>query len=728
MLSKGDSRFLFVVFLALTGIAAWKLFSRLLPANDEKIKVALSSYPAPVILSPDTSVHQLTVKNYRQIGRELHLLLYSHSARLSPFEAQVEQNGVLKEPIAIPPRPGSWLRFTLPPLEDGPFILHLKSLQDSTCSVRSLLHFHEQLAHEIADSTLWFRHGSDDELLDVRVVKKGEAYYLKDFANYSDGRSRTYLLEGMIIDSLDWGVEVKPGYLYSVSARWIDGSYTQWWNRKKRRSSRLQAVWIEPDPSSLPSGERAGRLTQIAIPYWFKPSPTFNPHFDTLFPKFTPIHEKLVMMYRLNQDVPVQSYFQRGVTHLPRWEHDAPPSKQHWTEPPGFFGDKDQNWFGGLSRKEVEEYADRVAAIGAYSFDFEFWNRQYTPNVKQRLLWFSNRLKANNPNLYLFDYWGGSAYHNTTFQDKNGVFSPSHFLADYERPRSNHFNFGPLNDGDFFGNYFNITSVDVYPRPPLLVGSELFNLNNYLVLSAIHASRINRLFDYQKTNKTLWFAWNRFMPLYHDPPFVWQQETSDPQGTLHFVGLETIPASQALALSVFSLIEGDGFYLWSDSQPWGRGDSNYRIDETTLTYAPANWWPRDGIEGIQGFTGKDGVNESPRYWDYPSDYFALGNWMAKNTEHILNGGKSRDLPFFENNQWHSPQKGQAVVAASERQPFVTSVVNGDSILVVGIHSFQPPNQTTRLPIKLPDETRAEIELYGNWPSLYKGKLRASSDQ
>lgn len=719
MFTNKQKRVLFIALFVLSAFAGYQALKVLTPVGIHHQD--LSGFPEPAIVQADTTLQQLALLRYRQIGREIYLLAYANAPGLAPFSATVSQVGASDTTYLLLGGPSAWLRFTPHNLGTGAFLLKLRSTKDTACSVTAQLHYEKSQKDELADAAHWYRHGSHDDLLDVRVLHRDGRYYLKDFADYHDGRTRTYFLEGAIVDDLENGLEVQPGYLYSVAARWIDGDYSQWWNRAKNRTSRLQVVWIDPDSTTRQPGSKS-ILSPVPIPRWFKPSQSFNPRFDTLFPEFEAAPGKLAMMYRLNLDQPASAYFNRGVTHLPRWEHEAPADKQHWTEAPGFFEDRDQDWFGSLTQHEVENYADRVGKIGAYAFDFEFWNRHYTPAVKQRLLWFSKRLRDRNPDIYLFDYWGGSAYHNTTFQDKDGVFSPSGFLRDYQKPKSNHFNFEPTSNGDFFGRYFNITGVDVYPRPPLVVGKGRYTLNNYLVLSGIHATRVNRLFDFQKQNKTLWFAWNRFMPLYQDPPFLWQVETTDPEGKLVFSGLETMPASQALAISLFSLIEGDGYYLWSDSQPWGKGVNNYRIQDNPALHAATGWWPNDGVKSATDFSVAPGASESPRYWDYVSDYFALGNWMAATVGHILKEGARTDLAFGHEKKWHEPVPEQAAMAASRHLPFVTSVVKDDRIVVLAMDSFQAPNATRQLQIQLPDGRKTEINLFGNWPSLYQGKL------
>jgi len=41
---------------------------------------------------------------------------------------------------------------------------------------------------------------------------------------------------------------------------------------------------------------------------------------------------------------------------------------------------------------------------------------------------------------------------------------------------------------------------------------------------------------------------------------------------------------------------------------------------------------------------------------------------------------------------------------------------------LGIDSFQKPNALRELTIRLPNGKSEKIELYGNWPGLYRGTL------
>ncbi len=96
--------------------------------------------------------------------------------------------------------------------------------------------------------------------------------------------------------------------------------------------------------------------------------------------------------------------------------------------------------------------------------------------------------------------------------------------------------------------------------------------------------------------------------------------------------------------------------------------------------------------------------------------------MAAQAGHILEVGERTDLAFRENGKWYEPREEQAVISAQELLPFVTAVVRGKEILVLALDSFQPANRTRQLKIRLPDGRETEIELYGNWPALYKGTL------
>ncbi len=700
----------FLTLLLTSGllVATFFLWKRFGPSQSPQVQ--LSAYPLAIPVDSAVAPCGLVIRQYRQIGKELRFLLYAPGDGLLPFSVQLYRNDTVIAVNETFQLPGSWLRVPGIGLSSGETIIRIQSKHDTTCTAAASFYYNAAKNQEIADTSRWFRHGSDDDLLDVRVTESDGRFYLKDFADYRDLRTRTYLVDGIVVPHLEKGLEVRPGYLYTINARWIDAPYSDWWNNLRNRTSRQQAVWINPvGPPEPPDG----RLTRVETPGWFNPSPVFSPWFDTRFPEFDPVAGKLVMQYRLNADVPVARYFRHGITHLPRWEPDVPPEQQHWTEYPGFFGDRDQAWFERLPRQEVEAFADRVGKIGAFAYDFEFWHRRYSPGVKQRLIWFSKRIRENHPAVYLFDYWGGAAYQNLNFE-QDGI-RPLHFLSDYDAPRPNHPNFEKAADGDFLGNYLNVSPVDVYPRPIHAGDADGNTPNNYLVLSAVHASRINKLIPFQQNNKVLWYAWNRHMPLYQDPAVPWHVRTSDPAGELVFYELETMPASQALSLALFSLITADGYYVWHDSQAWGRGENNYHPEAFP---GRARWYPADGRSPFPATTGP----ESPRYWNYPADYFVLGNWMAKQVEAILNGGTLQDLPVQLNGIWKTPETGRAVRAAHSKEPFVTAVVNQDQIAVLALDSFQAPNAVRKLPVQLPDGTTAVLELYGNWPALYRGTL------
>ncbi|MPR36510.1 hypothetical protein GBK04_25020 [Cytophagaceae bacterium SJW1-29] len=697
--------------LAATGTWAWKRFG---PTTSVAYIGQSEAFPEVRMLANNPACN-LTIRHYKQIGREMQFELYAAQGGLAPYTVEITQKGQKFQFRKVPHRAGIWL--TLPDLRlsDGPATIRIVSENSSECVASAEFDFNAQKAREILSHALWIRQGSEDLMLDVRPVEENGKLYLKDFANYQDGRNRVYLIDNIIVDGLENGLEIKPGYLYSVIACWIDAPYQEWWNKLRNRTIRQQNVWIDKLPNQK---HTASTLTPVPIPDWFGLSRTFNVQFDTQFPKFEPIPGKLVMQYRLNAGVPPSNYFERGVTHLPRWEETVPPQKTHWTEPPGYFKDKNEAWFSGLSRAEVEKLADGVYPSGVYAYDFEFWNRDYSPAIRERLVWFSKRLKERVPSMQIFDYWGGAAYHNPSFFDKLST-GLSSFSAEYQNPTPTYHNFEPLSSGERLSDYLSISPVDVYPKSFFSGDPEGITPNNYLLLSAIHTARINRLFPSQKNNKTIWFAWNRYMPLFDDPSVPWNVKTSAPAGEIQFDQLVTMPASQALAMSLFSLIESDGYYLWHDSQAWGAGVNNYQLNaQKPEGY---QWYPADGKASVTNLRRSPGP-EAPRYWDYPTEFYALGNWMAKQVEDVLVGGKKQDLAYKVGGTWHKPTVDQAVVSAKLRHPFVFSVVKNGSIVVLAVDSFQKPNATKQLSIRLPNGTETQIQLYGNWPSLYRGTL------
>ena len=696
-----------------TGIWAWNRFG---PSQGTTYQ-QISTLPVAVTIDSASNACDLTVRRYKQIGREIQFELAANAGGLAPYRVEISQNGKIQKFERVPHRVSMWLTLENLDLNAGKTKIKVSSLGQPGCETTAEFEYSKTQESEILAAEKWIRQGSKDNWLDIRPVVRNNKVYLKDFANYQDGRTRVIMIDNIIVAGLENGVEVQPGYLYTVTAKWIDAPYNDWWNSLKNRALRQQNIWISPQGLK----KENSALTKIDIPAWFSPSREVNVHFDTQFPEFQPIPGKLVMHYRLNNWVPAQNYFNRGVTHLSAFEKNVPYEKLHWTVPPSFFQDKDQEWFGKLSREEVENSANTVPGYGVYAFDFEFWNQRYTPEVKQRLIWFAERIKKNHPQMNLFDYWGGSAYTNQHFNRMDNK-KPAEFLKDYKDPHPSHSNFEPLKNGDSFQKVYNITPTDVYPRPTSVADEQGNTQNNFTLLSGIHALRINKLIPFQKNNKSIFYAWNRHMPTSSDPIVPWFFHTTSPEGDLIMNQLEMMPASQALSMSLFSLVLFDGYYLWHDSQPSGRGANAHRFDPNDNGWGK-EWYPADGKTDISAFYKEQPNGDSPRYWDFPTEFYALGNWMAKQVEDVLVGGKNQDLAYELNGSWKEPETGQAALVADRKEPFVSAIIKGNKIVVIGVDSFQSPVATRKLNIRLPDGTKTTISLYGNWPSMYRGVLK-----
>jgi hypothetical protein len=703
-----------IVVLAGSGIWAWNRFG---PTNGQSYPEITNGFPIAKTIDSSSNACDLVVRRYRQIGMEMQFELAANAGGLAPYNVQITQNGKVQQFNSLPHRYGTWLTIPKAELSAGPAQIKVTSLGQQGCETSAAFDFDGSIKDEIPDASSWIRHGSKDNWLDVRPVNRNGKLYLKDFGNYQDGRTKVVMIDGITVNDLEKGIEVKPGYLYSVTARWIDAPYSDWWNPVRNRSLRQQNLWI--------SGKAAAKanpvLTKIEIPDWFAPPRGLNVAFDTKFPEFQPIEGKLVMQYRLNNFVPSSNYYNRGVSYLAYGDGNPPLSKQHYTSTPNYFDDKDEKWFGQLSRQEVEAKAG-VPGFGVYAFDFEFWNQHYTPEVKQRLIWFSEVIKRNHPDMHLMDYWGGGAYTNPHI-NKVGGANPRDFMKDYEDPKANNSNFDILPNGESFRKLFNTTPIDVYPKPMFGTDEQGNSPNNFVLLSAVHSLRINQLIPYQKNNKFIFYGWNRYMPLYKDPIVPWNYQLTDPKGELIMNQLEMMPASQALSFSLFSLIMFDGYYLWQDAGPSGNDPNAYHVSKDGPGWG-FEWYPIDG-KTPESEIGKNrkSKGDAPAYWDFPTEYYVLGNWMAKQVEDVLKGGTNRDLAFQLDGKWLEPKKEQALISIDQKQPFITSIIKGNQIVVLGVDSFQLPNANRELKVKLPDGTETTIELYGNWPSLYRGTLK-----
>ncbi len=718
-LSKNAIVLLAVAVCLLAGSATWA-WQRFGPSDAVAYQMEAEDFPMATNAISSSSDCDLSIRHYKQIGREIQFELNASVGGLAPYKVKISQKSRKYDFPDNSHRPGTWFTLADLPLSNGPATIRIESLSQPGCFAVADFEFDIGKANAAVDADAWVRHGSEDIMLDVRPIKVGGKLYLKDFANYKDGRNRYYLIDNHVIEGLENGFEVQPGYLYSVTTCWIDAPYGEWWNKLRNRTMRQQNIWIAPT-SDKPQIQSS--LTPISIPAWFGLSREMNVQFDTQFPKFKPIEGKLALQYRLNAEVPADNYFERGITHLPRGENErgVPNQKLHWTETPNFFKDRDGDWFASLSQKEVEAFADQVFPTGVYAYDFEFWNRDYTPEVKQRLVWFSRRLHKKHPEMKIFDYWGGSASRNRNFwSDESDKIDPAFFSKEYSNPQPSHNNLTPNAQGESMADYFSLNMVDVYPVSFFSNDPEGITPSNYLILSAIHTTRINRLFPYQKKNKTVWFAWNRDMARYGDPAVPWVVHTSAPKGEIIFNQLALMPASQALGLSLFSFIEADGYYLWHDNSPLGSGTNNYLLSKDD--WYGYEWFAADGRTDHSRLKGRRDRPQSPRYYDYPTEFYALGNWMAKQVEDIIVGGKKVDLDYKVDGQWRKATVDQAVQSAAKREPFVMGVVKDGKIAVLGIDSFQTPNASKEVTIRLPNGKTEAIQLYGNWPGLYRGEL------
>lgn len=715
VLSKTSFIWISAILAILSASGLW-VWSRFGPSKSNVYTEQIKTFPVARTLDSASASCDLTVRRYKQIGREMQFELAANAGGLAPYEVEISQNGKKQHFKEIPHRFGIWLTVPGLALEQGAAQIKVSSLGQPGCETEASFDYDASRKNEILPAEKWIRQGSKDNWLDVRPVTVNNKVFLKDFALYDDGRTKVVMIDGIEVKGLENGFEVQPGYLYSVTARWIDAPYNDWWNEMRNRSVRQQNIWI----AAAAQTKEKSNLTRIEIPEWFAPSASIQVDFDMRFPEFQPVKGKLVMQYRLNANVPPANYFNRGVNYLNGWEKDLPFSRMHWTATPNYFADKDENWFSTLTKAEVESRA-QVPGFGVYAYDFEFWNQHYPPEVKQRLIWFSETIRKNHPQMYLMDYWGGGAYTNPHINVTGGA-NPKDFIKDYEQPKANNPNFEPLANGESFQQLFNTTPIDVYPKPMFMKDEQGNTPNNFVLLSAIHSQRINKLIPYQKNNKFIFYAWNRYMPLYKDPIVPWNYNLTAPKGELVMNQLEMMPASQALSLSLFSLVLFDGYYLWHDGGPNGTDLNAYTVSKDAPGWGH-EWYPADGKTPESEIGSKRSEHGAPPYWDYPTEFYVLGNWMAKQVEDVISGGKNKDLEFQLNGKWILPRKEQALLAIERKEPFITSVINGKKIVVLSVDSFQAPNASKKVKVRLPDGTDADIVLYGNWPSLYKGTLK-----
>ncbi len=97
--------------------------------------------------------------------------------------------------------------------------------------------------------------------------------------------------------------------------------------------------------------------------------------------------------------------------------------------------------------------------------------------------------------------------------------------------------------------------------------------------------------------------------------------------------------------------------------------------------------------------------------------------MAKQVEDVLTGGRNQDLALQLDGRWIEPKKEQALLAIEGKQPFVTSIVKGDQIVVLAVDSFQQPQASRSVKIRLPRRKHLRYRVIRNWPALYRGTMK-----
>ncbi len=147
--------------------------------------------------------------------------------------------------------------------------------------------------------------------------------------------------------------------------------------------------------------------------------------------------------------------------------------------------------------------------------------------------------------------------------------------------------------------------------------------------------RINKLLPYQKSDKFIFYGWSKYQPLYNDPIVPWNLNLTNPKGELILNQLEMMPASQALSMSLFSLMLFDGYYLWHDSGPYGNDPNGFSVPEKGTGWG-SEWYPADGKTDVLEIAKRKDPKKSgtPGYWDFPTEYYELGNWMAIRTPQL----------------------------------------------------------------------------------------------
>jgi hypothetical protein len=576
----------------------------------------------------------------------------------------------------------------------------------------------------------------EPELYTKTVDGKTE-YWLRDnVAAYGDPRPRSFYVDfGYVGASLDYGPILRGG-VYSVRCLRFAGD--AWWQQPATMESHV--VWFRVPGPMMEPGE-------VQVPATFQIEDNFIANPTKLLPKFTPIKNKITLVYQWWDQQTLDDIYGQGATHFyaggplnepnpaklgltSAMEVNAPWMNQLGVNPSlGNLNGLGEQGFQAMNEAQIDEAAAQQPHTGLFFTDLEkitsygdpntYWSINLEDGTLPNYYRLLKAMRDGDPQRLLADY-----YRNIVWS--KGFPSPDDGNPDPGNPKYQQ----RLTEAETYGvtppyrkfNYkgtevslrdlIDIHTVDAYPGRgwgPFDGSADKSDRSwtSYQLYSMIYDTMVIRKVV-PSTTKVLWFGWSQ-----SDNDQATRLYIQLPTGRASYYVRHPQPASWAQTVEMLGNIVGDGYHWWTeqisrgnDPMRLGTGDGAEQW-EPSVPNAPAPWtWNGD----------PNTFGAYPRIHEYALSYGKLGQYQVKQVEDYLSSWSfaSYSLPGTPG----SSVKGEGAIleVAQNRLPIVLLLGSPGHRALFAVHPFGDYRQRYTLTVDV-DGTQTPLTLAGKWPTL-----------
>lgn len=584
---------------------------------------------------------------------------------------------------------------------------------------------------EAQTSVLYWCDSNNTNKINLTVQKVGNRYYVSNVAPTPPTNRNTYIF-------LDWdmrgtasqpgtlnNVEVEAGQLHLIHIHSVAKPWTvnDFYDSAAQRESYIAFLWVGGVP--LAQTNMSSQLTEIRESgswFYFEQTNRLS-FFAQRFPNFTlPAGKSFQMTQRSVRDTDA-AFAAHAISDKPR----APG--------PNTFHDMGQTEFqANYSWSDMTDTANWLATTYDYLYlDFEFWNKEYETGTLAKLVFLVNECKRINPNVKVGDWWAGPPY-NLSFAGAPGrgwFYEPDYVLQDYNPAvaltRTTPTLMQVVNGNGVMtnlGGAANCIPVGLYVGAVWADISDTnrvhYEQNGYIdshVPRAIHTSRVNKSLGINAGKPTMWFSSDEVYQEFGEPLVEYSVRTTSPPGVYKYSGNMPYSPNYCEAISFFSMLEGDGIYVWNITTGLDN-DPNHVFENSGY----GTWIP-----DVPGTPQPAPTNRYPMFVDFNPDYTALGVWKYSTIADIIKNGQKMDFQYSTNNgvSWYNPPaNGSSVCDGAQPakfRPIVVGGVTSNQIAIAAYHPYQSATSTTHVTVRYLGNNY-DFDVFGKRVRVFKGNL------